>query len=82
MSPRPTLSTKFWIEAALAMTTGALAVVTLISREWIEIVFRVDPDRGSGLLEWAIVIALGAATLLFSLLARVEWRHVATDPPK
>jgi hypothetical protein len=73
--------TRFWIknrfviEAALASGTAVLTLVTLISREWIEVVFHVDPDAGSGLLEWAIVVALAAATLLFSLLARADWRR-------
>ncbi|MEU4426141.1 ABC transporter permease [Actinoplanes sp. NPDC024001] len=70
---------RFWVELGLAGLTAVLTVVTLISREWIEIVFGVDPDGGSGLLEWAIVAGLGLATLLFAVLARLEWRHAATE---
>ena len=46
-----------------------MTVVTLISHEWIETLFRVDPDGGSGLLEWIIVVAMAAATLLFRVSA-------------
>lgn len=70
---------RFWVEAALAPLTGVMTVVTLISREWIEFLFGVDPDGGSGLLEWAIVIALAVATLLLSVLARIEWRQAVAD---
>jgi hypothetical protein len=75
MSGRSSVRRRFWIEIALAVVTAVLTVVTLISHEWIELVFHVDPDAGSGALEWATVIALAAATLLFSALARVEWRR-------
>lgn len=71
---------RFWVEAALAATTAVLTIVTLISREWIEIVFGVDPDGGNGALEWVIVITLAASTLLCSLLAHAEWRQTATGP--
>ena len=73
------LRRRFWIETALGSLTGILTVVTLISHEWIEIMFGVDPDRGSGALEWGIVLVLASATLLFGLLARAEWRHVVAN---
>ncbi|HTQ19586.1 hypothetical protein [Mycobacterium sp.] len=66
---------RFWIEVILAAVTAALLLLTLISREWIEEVFGVEPDAGSGALEWAIVVALAVATVAFSLLARAEWKR-------
>jgi len=82
MASRPQLRNRFWAEAVLASVTGVLAVVTLISREWIELLTGWDPDNGSGLLEWAIVLVLAASTLLFSLLARAEWRQAAAGPSR
>jgi len=71
---------RFWIEAGLAALTTILFIVTVISREWIEAIFKVDPDGGDGSLEWAIVAALFVASLSLSLLARFEWhRTVATE---
>ena len=74
------LPRKFWIEASLALVTGVMTVVTLVSREWIELLFGFDPDQGSGLVEWLIVAGLALATVLFSLLARSEWRQAALNP--
>ena len=61
---------RFLIETALAVASAALLLLTLISREWIELIFGVDPDGGSGALEWAIVAALLAVTVAFGALAR------------
>ena len=69
-----TLRRRFWIESSLATVTAGLAVVTLLWKDWIERAFRVDPDKGSGSLEWGIVAIALVATLVFSVLARFEWR--------
>jgi hypothetical protein len=69
---------RFGIEVALAVLTAGLAVLTLISREWIELLFEVDPDHGSGALEWAIVLALAVASVALALIARWDRkRHIA-----
>jgi hypothetical protein len=76
MSPR--VRTRFWIETALATLTTSLFLLTIVTREWIEVVFGVDPDGGDGSLEWAIVGVLLASSVMFSLMARAEWRRQET----
>jgi len=71
---------RFWTETVLGALTFVLLVVTLISREWIEEVFGVDPDGGSGALEWVIVGLLAVATLVAGFAARHEWRRAASAP--
>jgi hypothetical protein len=65
-------TTKFWIESCLAAASGVLCIVTLITPDWIEVVFHVDPDGGSGALEWVIVAAFLAVFLVSAGLARRE----------
>jgi hypothetical protein len=66
---------RFWTCAALAVLSAGLALLTLITREWIEVLFGVDPDKGSGALEWAIVIALFVASAALALVARSDMRR-------
>jgi O-antigen/teichoic acid export membrane protein len=54
-----------WVTAALAAVTGGLLLLTLVSREWIELIFGVDPDNGDGTLEWIVV---GGLTVAFGAL--------------
>jgi O-antigen/teichoic acid export membrane protein len=70
---------RFWVEAVLAVLTIGLFILTLIARNWIELVFGVEPDGGSGALEWLIVGGFFVLAVVFSGLARAEWRraHVA-----
>jgi hypothetical protein len=64
------------LEGVGAIAALVLAIVTLISREWIEVVFRVDPDQSSGEIEWAVVFALAACSIGLTLAARQQWRRL------
>ncbi len=68
---------KFWLESGLAAASGVLCIVTLIRADWIEAVLHVDPDQGSGALEWLIVAGLLALALVSGGLARREHRRTA-----
>jgi hypothetical protein len=66
---------RFWIETALGCLSVVLLVVTLVWKDWIELVFKVDPDAGSGALEWSIVALALALAVTFFALAHREWRR-------
>ena len=68
------------LETALGLLTGSLALVTLVWRDWIEAVFRVEPDRGSGAVEWLAVGVLAIVSISCFLLARRERRRLALTP--
>ena len=70
MFPNPV--TRFWIEAALAGVTAILSALTLISREWIEVVFKVDPDGGDGTIEWLFIGGFFVTALALGLTAYLE----------
>ncbi len=69
------LPRRFWVEFGLAVFSAFLLLVTLLWKDWIEIVFRVDPDHGNGSFEWLIVTVAILGTVTFSTLARLEWRR-------
>ena len=72
---RNALRRRFWLEAGMATVTSILFVITLVQRDWIEIVFGVDPDNRNGALEWLIVGALLVVTITLFTLASYEWRR-------
>jgi hypothetical protein len=74
-----TLRPRFWIEIVAAVFSTVVLVLTLLWKDWIEIIFHVDPDRGSGALEWFIVAASVAVTLVLVVAARIEWRRAAAS---
>lgn len=71
----PRVRSRFWVELALAISSLVLGVVTLVWHDWVEIVFGVDPDKGSGSLEAVIALGLMAFAGLFAVAGSVEWRR-------
>jgi hypothetical protein len=72
---------RFRLELGLAAISAALLLATILWRDWIEIVFRVDPDHGSGSLEWMIVAVTALSAVTFVALARIEWRKARAVTP-
>lgn len=58
----------------IAGVSAALFALTLVRRDWIEVVFGVEPDAGSGALEWGIAFAFLFAGVGLFLLARRDRR--------
>ena len=54
-------------------------MITLLWRDWIEIIFGADPDKGNELLEWSVVGTFLVATIVLLTLARYEWRKAQTN---
>lgn len=74
----PAIRPRFWWQAGFSAAALVLALVTLITREWIELLTGWDPDRGSGTFEWMLVAVLGAVAIALGAAARNEW-HRATS---
>ncbi len=72
---RDRLRPRFWVESAMSATSFVFALLTLLWKDWIELIFRVDPDNHSGSLEMTIVLVAIAITIAAGILARVEWRR-------
>ena len=71
------LTSRFWVEAGLAVSSALLVALTLAWPRWIEGVFGVDPDAGSGAAEAGLVAAALVVTLVALIAARTEWRVAA-----
>jgi hypothetical protein len=59
----------------MAVLSAGLFVLTLISRERIEVLFGVDRDHGDATREWAITSASLLTTLFLLMSARKEWQR-------
>lgn len=70
-----------WLATVFAIVGVGLCLLTLAWSEWIELLFGVDPDRGSGALELLIAGAFLVASVLLARQARLEWRFLRRKPP-
>jgi hypothetical protein len=70
------LGWRFYLETVLGSVGLLLFVLTLVWKDWIEIVFRIDPDEGTGAAEFLVAFVLLAVAAGCWWLARTEWRAV------
>ena len=61
-------------ELATTCVSSVLAIITIAWPDWIELVFRTDPDRGSGALEILIAGLLIAVAVASALAVRAQIR--------
>jgi hypothetical protein len=67
------------VEATLAGLSAALFALTLVFPEWIEAVTGLEPDAGSGALEFIISGTLLLIAIASALLARRDRRRLALE---
>lgn len=63
-----------WLATVSAVSGMGLCLLTLVWSEWIELLFGVDPDGGSGALELQVAGAFLVASVLLAGQARRDWR--------
>jgi uncharacterized membrane protein len=56
------------LQLVLAIVSACLTALAIVAPAWIEAVTSLEPDGGSGELEWLIAAAFGLASLVFGLL--------------
>jgi hypothetical protein len=69
------------LEAALALASASLAVLTVVWPDWIEAISGFAPDRHDGSFEWMLAAGLALAAVTCAALARREWRRRALALP-
>jgi hypothetical protein len=65
---------RFWLEAGLSAFAASVLLLSIVRKDWIEVVFGVDPDAGSGAVE-AVVAVLIVAGVAMAIGAGREWRR-------
>ena len=58
------------LEAAIAVLAGALGILTLFWRDWIEFLTGWDPDHHHGSAEWLVVAVLLAVAVAMGAVSR------------
>lgn len=65
------------LESVIALCAGSLGLVTVVWRDWIEILTGWDPDHHNGAAEWLIVAVLLTVAAVAGVAARRDWRALA-----
>jgi len=69
------LTIRFWLEAALGVTSAALLALTLVLPDWFEVLFELEPDGGDGTAEWSLALTLAVVTVVAFVFAGRTWHR-------
>lgn len=69
-------SLRFWVELAAGTASMIMVAVTSLWPQWIEVVFGLAPDAGSGETEWGLTVGLCIFAVVMFVAARLEWRRI------
>ena len=63
------------IEIGLGLACAVLAALTAVVPGWFELLFGLEPDKGSGAAEWLLVAVLAIVAVVCAILARGELKR-------
>lgn len=70
------LRVRLTCEAVVGGIAAVLGILTLFWRDWIEMIFGVDPDNYNGSFEWLVVAVLLIVAVSLGALARADLRRI------
>jgi hypothetical protein len=71
---------RIWAETVVGAAAGALGLITLFWKDWLEAIFGWDPDHHNGSAEWLVVVGLLLVAVALGVLARWEYRRANAAP--
>jgi hypothetical protein len=66
-----------WVEVLLGLISTVFLVLTILLPDWLEVLFRLAPDAGTGSAEWGLALSLAAMSILMFGFAGFTWRKYA-----
>jgi hypothetical protein len=76
---------RYRLQGAFAAICAVLTIAAAVLPVWIERLTGLEPDSGSGELEWLLAVAAGAVSITFGVLAyrtRRRLARVRADRPR
>ena len=76
---------RYRLQVACAAACAVLTIAAAVLPTWIERLTGLEPDGGSGALEWLLAVAVGTLSIVFGVLAyrtRRRLAHAKADRPR
>ena len=72
----------FWLKVVLGLMSTTLLALTLVAPDWIELLFGIAPDEGTGASEWGLSLSFVTVSIVMFGSSWRTWRkHVRLTRP-